>query len=90
MAKGLKRSLASAAAAGNIPNRAAAHVDNVSTIPAVAPAGGVGAAAGAYDTAVNRDAMIVTINGNRTAIAALQSEYNGLLAKLRTAGIIAT
>lgn len=33
---------------------------------AAAPAGGVGAAAGAYDTAVNRDAMIALVNAMRT------------------------
>lgn len=41
-----------------------------------APAGGTGATAGAYDTAANRDAMIVSLNA--------------ILAALRAAGIIAT
>ena len=41
-----------------------------------APAGGTGAAAGAYDTAANRDAMIASLNSILTA--------------LRGAGIIAS
>jgi hypothetical protein len=35
---------------------------------AAAPAGGTGATAGAYDTAVNRDAMIALVNAMRTAL----------------------
>lgn len=38
------------------------------TFNAAAPAGGVGAAAGAYDTAVNRDAMITLVNAMRTVL----------------------
>ncbi len=38
------------------------------TVGAAAPAGGVGATAGAYDTAVNRDAMITLVNNIRTAL----------------------
>ena len=34
---------------------------------AAAPAGGTGAAAGAYDTAANRDAMIASLNSLITA-----------------------
>lgn len=68
--------------------KAAAHTNNASTIPAAAPAGGVGAAAGAWDTAANRDAAIATINGLRTAVSDLKNEYNSLLAKLRTAGLL--
>jgi hypothetical protein len=43
------------------------------TTPAVAPAGGVGAAAGAYDTAANRDAAIATINGLKTSVDAIRA-----------------
>ena len=71
-------------------------------VPSAAPAGGTGATEGAYDTAVNRDAMIATVNGLRTLCAELKTDYdalltdhtalrttvNGLLAKLRTAGIV--
>lgn len=35
---------------------------------AAAPAGGVGAAAGAYDTAANRDLMIALVNAMRTVL----------------------
>jgi hypothetical protein len=37
---------------------------------AAAPAGGTGAAAGGYDTAVNRDAMIALVNQMRTVLVA--------------------
>lgn len=71
-------------------------------VPAAAPAGGTGATEGAYDTAVNRDAMITTVNGLRTHaieldldyeamlvdVTALRTKLNSLLAKLRTAGIL--
>lgn len=69
---------------------AAARADNASTIPAAAPAGGTGTAAGGWDTAGNRDAAITTINGLRTAISDLKTEHNDLLAKLRAAGILAS
>ena len=71
-------------------------------VPAAAPAGGTGAAAGGWDTAANRDLAITTINDLRTHaieldldyeallvdVAALRTTVNGLLAKLRTAGIV--
>lgn len=38
---------------------------------AVAPAGGTGAAAGAYDTAANRDSMINLVNEMRTVLVNL-------------------
>lgn len=71
-------------------------------VPAAAPAGGTGATEGAYDTAVNRDLAIVTINSLRTwaievdldyeallvDVAAIRVTQNALLAKLRTAGIV--
>jgi hypothetical protein len=71
-------------------------------VPSAAPAGGTGATEGAYDTAVNRDAMIATVNGLvthstevdldyealRADVAALRTGHNALLAVLRTAGIV--
>lgn len=69
--------------------KAAARTDHATAIPAAAPAGGTGAAAGGWDTAVNRDAAIATINGLRTAVTDLQTQYNDLLAKLRSAGVLA-
>lgn len=71
--------------------------------PDAAPAGGTGAAAGAWDTAANRDAAIATINGlrdicievktdhdaNVVDVASLRTQLNALLAELRTRNIIA-
>lgn len=45
---------------------------------AVAPAGGTGAAAGAWDTAGNRDTAIATINNNRTRIAEIETALKAL------------
>lgn len=56
-------------------------------IPAAAPAGGTGATAGAYDTAVNRDAAIATINELRTWAIEMDLDYEALLvdaANIRT------
>jgi hypothetical protein len=47
-------------------NAAAAQTSYV--VGAAAPAGGVGATAGAYDTAAHRDAMITLVNNMRTAL----------------------
>lgn len=48
---------------------------------AAAPAGGVGAAAGGWDTAANRDAAIATINNLKTRVDELET-------KLRALGLI--
>lgn len=45
---------------------------------AAAPAGGVGAAAGAWDTAANRDAAIATINNLRTRMNELEARLQSL------------
>lgn len=61
-------------------------VNQPATVAAVAgatPAGGTGATAGAYDTAANRDILIATV-------AEIKASLNDLIAKLKTAGIIAT
>lgn len=52
----------------------------LATVPATAPAGGVGTAAGGWDTAANRDAAIAAINNNRAAIVELQTalKNNGI------------
>lgn len=71
-----------------VVKKSAAQVSNVAAVPAAAPAGGTGATAGAYDTAANRDAAIVTINGLRDDVIELQAVVNGLLTKLRTAGVL--
>lgn len=46
--------------------------------PAAAPAGGVGAAAGAWDTAANRDAAITTINDTRTRVGEIETKLQAL------------
>lgn len=55
-----------------------------------APAGGTGATAGAYDTAENRDTAIAAINSLITEVAELTSVVNGILTKLKAAGIMTT
>jgi len=59
------------------------------TVPSAAPAGGTGAAEGAWDTAANRDAAIATINGLRTDVSELQTKVNALISSLQSGGIIA-
>ena len=48
-------------------------------IPAAAPAGGTGTAAGGWDTAANRDAAITTINDLRSWIVEVDADYEALL-----------
>lgn len=93
MAKGYTNPTAGAAqealnagAAGPVEVEAAALVAlipqaAVADVAGTTPAGGVGATAGAYDTAAHRDALIATV-------AELKTQLNSLLAKLRTAGIV--
>lgn len=52
---------------------------STTALPAAAPVGGVGAAAGAYDTAANRDAMITTLNALRTIVGELQVQVNKIV-----------
>lgn len=54
-----------------------------------APAGGTGAAEGAWDTAAHRDAAIASINALVTDVTVLRTKVNALLASLRTAGLLA-
>lgn len=84
----MSRAKATTAKYGTV-KKAAARADNASVIPAAAPAGGVGAAAGGWDTAAHRDATIATINGLVDAVTAIKTEHNDLLAKLRAAGHLA-
>jgi len=60
-----------------------------STIANPAPAGGTGTAEGGWDTAVNRDTAIATINQTRTLALELQGKVNALISSLTSAGIIA-
>lgn len=59
------------------------------TIPSAAPAGGTGTAAGGWDTAVNRDAAIATINGLVTDATGYKTTINAILTALKAAGIMA-
>lgn len=63
--------------------------DSTATVALAAPAGGTGAAAGGWDTAVNRDAAIVTINETRTLALELQTKVNAILSSLEGNGIMA-
>lgn len=72
----------------NILTTGAAVADATTAVPAAAPAGGTGAAAGGWDTAANRDAAIATINGLRTLTSELKTQVNALLAELRNRSII--
>jgi len=78
-----------AVAAADIVAAAAATATAIAAaVPAAAPAGGTGATAGAYDSAANRDAAIVTINDLRTHAIELDLDYEALLvdvAAIRTA-----
>lgn len=69
--------------------QAAAVADAYAITATDAPAGGTGAAAGGWDTAVHRDAAIATINALVDDVTALRAKVNDLLAKLRTAGLLA-
>lgn len=53
----------------------------VANVAGTIPAGGTGAAAGAWDTSGNRDTAITTINEMRT-------QLNALLTALRAKGLI--
>jgi hypothetical protein len=62
------------------------------TVPAATqltpPAGGTGAAAGAYDSAANRDLMIASITAGAADLLALKKVVNALIDDLQEAGII--
>jgi hypothetical protein len=55
----------------------------IADVAGTTPAGGTGATAGAYDTAAHRDALIATV-------AELKTQFNALLASLRTSQLIDT
>ena len=70
--------------------QAAAVASLVATIPAAAPAGGTGAAAGGWDTAGNRDTAITLINDLRTFNIEIRAKLDAIILALRGAGIIIT
>lgn len=59
-------------------------------LAANAPAGGTGAAAGAWDTAPDRDTAIALINNLKAAVAELQTEMTAVLVALKGVGVIAS
>lgn len=61
-----------------VPNATVAAVTE--TVTAVAPAGGTGATAGGYDTAVNRDTAIASINQVKTLAEEEKVTLNALAA----------
>jgi hypothetical protein len=68
-----RRSLVVIAKAGTVENEpdvweVFTPAQSAGAFNAAAPAGGVGAAAGAYDTAGNRDALITLVNAMRTVL----------------------
>lgn len=71
--------IAAVASANSAAAAAATATSIAAAVPAAAPAGGVGAAEGGWDTAVNRDAAIATINGLRTHAVEMDLDYEALL-----------
>lgn len=67
----------------DVTQRTAAQMALVAAVAGTTPAGGSGATAGAYDTAENRDALIATV-------AEIKASLNDLIAKMKTAGYIAS
>ncbi|MBU2527533.1 MAG: hypothetical protein KKC03_13130 [Bacteroidetes bacterium] len=64
-------------------------VDAAATITSSdAPAGGIGAVAGAYDTAVHRDEAIAAINAIRVDVAEVRTTLNDLLTGLKEHNLI--
>ena len=64
-------------------------VSNAGAITATAmPAGGTGAAAGAWDTEANRDLAIAAFNNLRIDHDALHTQFNAVMAVLRANRII--
>jgi len=61
----------------------------LNNVPAL-PAGGTGTAAGAWDTAANRDLAIARLDFVRLDAAATGAKLNGLLAELRRVGLLET
>ncbi len=74
----------------SIRELAAAVTDAATATAANAPVGGTGTAAGGYDTAVNRDAMITSQNNIIVDVADLRTQFNALLTSLRDRKIIDT
>lgn len=65
-------------ASGNVVSYEGKQQAALTATAAAAPAGGVGAAAGGWDTAGNRDAAITTINNLRTRVNELEARLQAL------------
>ena len=62
-----------------IPGLSSKHTPpTLTTVSAVAPAGGTGTLAGAWDTAANRDAAIAQINNLRTRVTEIETALKAL------------
>ena len=73
-----------------IQEQGAAVADSAAATASDPPAGGTGLAAGAYDTAANRDLMITSLTAVIADAADIRTQLNALLAELRTEGTIKT
>ena len=62
--------------------------DPAAITQATAPAGGVGAAAGAYDTAANRDLAIASINAAKADILSIRTQVALILDCLEAHGLM--
>lgn len=89
MLEGVSGVVATETSYGVVKKAAVQAAVTAATITA-APAGGTGATAGAYDTAENRDIAIAAINSLITEVAELTSVVNGILTKLKSAGIMSS
>lgn len=69
---------------------AAAIADAAAATATAFPAGGTGAAAGGWDTAVNRDLAIAAFAALLVDVADLRAQLNTALARFRTMGILDT
>jgi hypothetical protein len=78
----VRASAAAASAAENVSLLGAIPTPAVADVAGTIPAGGTGTAAGGWDTAGNRNTAITTAGEIKT-------QLNALLARLRTAGIVA-
>ena len=72
----------------SIREKAAAVADAAAVTALDAHAGGTGTAAGAYDTAANRNLMITSQNAIIDDVADLRTQFNALQASLRDRGVI--
>lgn len=73
-----------------LQEQGAAVTDAAAATASDPPVGGTGNTAGAYDTAANRDLMITSLTNVIADVADIRTQFNDLLAELRTEGTIET